>query len=182
MGLVNLKWSGQQNMGGVLNKAYYIPVDHLAALPVLSAVGKLKVTADIAVLADKGFIEIYSTPAKNKIDDNTVGEIDGMSKENIYECFYPGDEEACAEFEAEYLNTPCVLLIPDTRGRLRIIGLCRLDKATTVLSKDLPAYMTGSTGTSGAATADLKGKTFTFKAFAPHAPLFYTGAVTMLEA
>lgn len=177
MSLVDLKWSGKQNMGGLLNKAYYIPVDQLGVLPALSGVGKLNITAALVAIATKGFVEMYSTPEKNKLDDNTVGETDGKSKENIYECFYPGDEQECAEFEREHLNTPCVLLIPDTRGRLRIVGLCSLDPDTTVLSKDLPAYLIGSTGTSGAARADLKGKTFQFKASAPHAPLFYTGVI-----
>jgi hypothetical protein len=181
MGLVDLKRiPGSQNMGGLLNKAYAIPVDHLGALPALSAAGKLKVAANIVVAVGKGFIELYSTPEKNKIEDPTVGEIDGKSKEHNYEFFYPGDDEECDEVEAELLNTPVVILVPDTRGRMRIVGLCRLDKATTVLSADLPAYLIGSNGTSGAARGDLKGKTFQFKAAAPHAPLLYTGALPTL--
>jgi hypothetical protein len=180
MAYTDLKWDGKQNMGGLLMRAYWMPVADLGVLPALSAIGKLNVIANIIALEGKGFIEIYSTPNKNKIDDNTIGETDGKSKENVYECFYPGDEEAVAEFEAQAMNTPCVLLIPDTRGRMRVIGLCRLNPATTVLSAELPAYMTGSNGTSGAAKADLKGKTFQFTANAPHAPLFYTGSVPLL--
>lgn len=170
-------------MGGLLSKAFYIALADLDLenLPALTAIGKLKVTANIPVLDGKGFIEMYSTPEKNKLDDNTVGETDGKSKENIYECFYPGDEEECAEFEAKHLNTPAALLIPDTRGRLRIVGICRLDPEAVVLSGDLPAFLIGSNGSSGAARADLKGKTFQFKASAPHAPLFYTGEVALLR-
>lgn len=181
MPLTDLKrTAGTSNMGGLLTRAYWIAVEDLDALPALSAVGSLKITAAIVAKALKGFLELYSTPGKNKLDDPSVGETDGMSKEHIYEMFYPGDEEACDEFEAHALNTPCVLLIPDTRGRLRVVGLCRLDPATTVVTAEIPAYMVAGNGTSGAVRADLKGKTFQFKASAPHAPLYYTGAVPLL--
>jgi hypothetical protein len=184
MALADLLWSaGKQNMGGLLSRAYWIPIDDVdtATLPALSAVGSMLVTANIPVKAGKGFIEMYSTPEKNKLDDTTVGEVDGKSKQNIYEAFFPGDEVACAEFEAYAMNTPGLLLVPDTRGRKRIVGLCRLDPATTVLTHELPANLIDSPGSSGAVRADLKGKTFRFQAAAPHAPLFYTGAVPLLR-
>lgn len=177
--MADLKKRNGSNMGGLLNKAYWISVAELAALPALSAIGKLLVEANLAVVATKGFTELYCTEGKGKLDDPTVGEVDGKSKEHIYDLFYPGDEEACDEFELKALNTPAVLLIPDTRGRMRIVGLCNLDDlSTTELSADLPAYLIGSNGTSGAARADLKGKTFQWKASAPHAPLYYTGTIT----
>jgi hypothetical protein len=183
--LADLKWgSGKQNMGGLLAKAFYCPVDDidLDNLPDLSAVNKLDVTANIVCKTGKKFIEIYSTPEKNKLDDNTVGEIDGKSKENIYEFFFPGDEEAIAEFEAYALNTPCVIIVPDTRGRNRLLGLVRLDPDAVTLSADIQANLMGSNGTSGAARTDLKGKTFQFKHSAPHAPLFYKGVIPVTPA
>lgn len=180
--LADLKWgSGKQNMGGLLSKAFYCPIDDLdlALLPDLSAVGKLDVTEPIVCKVGKNFVEVYSTPMKNKLDDSTVGEIDGKSKENLYEFFFPGDEEAIAEFERFALNTPCAWVVPDTRGRNRLLGLVNLDPETTSLSADIQAYLEGSNGTSGAARADLKGKTFQFKHSAPHAPLFYKGIVPL---
>jgi hypothetical protein len=142
-------------------------------------VGKLDVIEPIVCVATKNFVEVYSTPLKNKLDDSTVGEIDGKSKEALYEFFFPGDEEAIAEFERFALNTPCVWIVPDTRGRNRLLGLVNLDPETTILSADIQAYLEGSNGTSGAARADLKGKTFQFKHSAPHAPLFYKGVIPL---
>jgi hypothetical protein len=184
MPAADLLWgAGKQNMGGLTSKGYWIAMEDVddTALPVLTGVGKLKVTADIILKAGKGFVELYSTPEKNKLEDPTVGEVDGKSKEHIYEMFFPGDEEACAEFEAFAMNTPGLLIIPDTRGRNRLVGLTRLDPATTALSSLLPANLTNSNGSSGQARADLKGKTFSWKSASAHAPLFYTGAITLLR-
>lgn len=183
--LADLKWgSGKQNMGGLLSKAYYCPVDDidLTALPDLTATGKLDVTDPIVCKSAKKFIEVYSTPMKNKIDDTTVGEIDGKSKENLYEFFFPGDEEAIAEFERFALNTPCVWIVPDTRGRNRLLGLVNLDPDVVTLSADIQANLEASNGSSGALRTDLKGKTFQFKHSAPHAPLFYKGVIPLTPA
>jgi hypothetical protein len=176
--------SGKQNMGGLLTRAYAIPLVDVdpAALPDLTAVGKLTIVGNIVPKAGKGFYELYSTPEKNKIDDTTVGEIDGKSKEHMYEFFFPGSEPECDEFEAQAMNDQWVLVIPDTRGRKRIIGLCRLDPASVELSADLPAYLIGSSGTTGAARADLAGKTFQFQAKAAHAPLYYSGTTPLASA
>lgn len=175
--------SGKQNMGGLLSKAWFLPVDHLdpaQPLPALSAIGKLDTAGDLVLLPGKKWIELYSTPAKNGIDSNSVGEVDGMSKENIYDMFYPGGEQACAEFEAFALNTPALLLIPDTNGNKRLIGLCRLDPAGVVLTADMPAHLVASNGSSGKERANLRGQTFQWKASAPHAPLYYLGAVDIV--
>jgi hypothetical protein len=183
--LVDLKWApGQQNMGGLLSKAFYCPAAHIALLPDLSAVGKLDTAAadNITCTTGNKFIEVYSTPEKNKLDDNTVGEIDGKSKENQYEFFFPGDDQAVAEFERFALNTPAVLLVPDTRGNLRMLGAVNLDPNTVTLSFDIQANLIGSNGTSGAVRADLKGKTFQFKHSAPHAPIFYKGTIPLTPA
>lgn len=183
--LADLKWApGQQNMGGLLSKAFYCPAADILTLPALSAVGKLDTAAasNIANVVGKKFIEVYSTPEKNKLDDNTVGEIDGKSKENLYEFFFPGDDQAVAEFERFALNTPCVIIVPDTRGNTRLLGVVNLDPNTTVLSFDIQANLIGSNGTSGAVRADLKGKTFQFKHSAPHAPIFYKGTIPLTPA
>src|SRR5688572_30145530 len=161
MPLVDLAKSGKANMGGTLTKAYMFEIADLGALPALSAVGKLDITADLVFLTGKKMWTVYCTPGKGKLDGNTVGEVDGLSNENIVEIFFPGNDQECAEQKAYLLNRPMALLVPDTRGNLRLVGICSLDPATTALSAELPAYLTGAPTTSGAARADLAGTTFT---------------------
>lgn len=180
--LTDLKQSpGGRNMGGLLSKAYYVPQDdvNFSTPLVLTAAGKLDFVGPIVLKAGKNLIEIYSTPEKNKLDDNSVGEVDGMSKENIYEFFFPGSRKDVDEFEAFALNTPALIIIPDTNGRHRVLGLMALDPDSTAITVDVAAHMVQANGTSGAARADLRGKTFQFKHSAPHAPLYYTGELPL---
>lgn len=168
---------GTRNMGGLLSKAYFVPQDHVDFTTplVLSASGKLDFAGPILLKAAKICIEIYATPEKNKMDDTSVGEIDGMSKENIYEFVFPGSRQDVDEFEAYALNTPALILVPDTNGKMRVLGLMALDAETTAITVDVAAHLIQANGTSGGARADLRGKTFQFKHSAPHAPLYYTG-------
>ena len=171
---------GQNNMGGLLSKAYWVAVDDIDFTTplVLSAVNKLDFAGPIVLKAAKKFIELYSTPAKNKLDDASVGEVDGMSKENSYEFFHPGNAKEVAEWEAYALNTPCVIIIPETNGVKRVLGLMAPDFInSTEINTDLNAHLMTASGSSGAARADLKGKTFKFIHNAPHAPLYYTGTI-----
>lgn len=176
---------GSSNMGGVMSKAHIIPVADLdlTTTPlVLSAVGKLDFAGPIVPKAGKHSIEVYSTPEKNSLDDNSVGEVDGISKENSYMFFYPGDEQAVTEFEAYILNTPVVIIVPTTNGKKRALGLIAPDWLnSTAINADIQAHLTEAKGTSGTKRADLKGKSFKFTHSAPHAPLYYTGPVPIVE-
>lgn len=170
---------GKRNMGGLLSKAYWVAQDDLdpasiAAL-VLTAAGKLDFVGPILLKAGKAVTEIYSTPEKNSLLDNSVGEVDGMSKENIYEFLFPGTRKDVDEWEAWAINTPAIVLVPDTNGNTRVLGMMSLNAETTEITVDVAAHMIQANGTSGAARADLRGKTFQFKFSAPHAPLYYTG-------
>lgn len=180
--LADLKQTpGTRNMGGLLSKAYYVPQDDLdLTIPlILTATGGLAFAGPIVLKAGKKFIEIYSTPEKNSLLDNSVGEVDGMSKELIYEFVFPGSRQEVDEFEAYALNTPGIIIIPDTNGKNRVLGLCALDADSTAISADISAHLMQANGTSGGARADLRGKTFQFKSSAPHAPLYYTGAIDL---
>jgi hypothetical protein len=176
--LADLKQTpGTRNMGGLLSKAYYVLQDDLdLTTPLtLSASGALNFAGPILLKAGKDYIEIYATPEKNSLLDNSVGEVDGMSKENIYEFVFPGSRKDVDEFEAYALNTPALILVPDTSGNMRVLGMMALDPSTTAITVDVAAHLIQANGTSGAARADLRGKTFQFKHSAPHAPLYYTG-------
>lgn len=172
------KTPGKRNMGGTMNKAFLVDVASLdLTTPLtLSASGKLDFAGPIVLASGKKFVEIYATPGKSKLDDNSVGELDGMSKENIYEFFFPGSEQAVDEFEAWVMNTPCVIIVPDTNGKNRVLGMMSLDDTTTAITIEGAYYVQGN-GTTGGARADSRGKTFQFRHNAPHAPLYYTGVI-----
>lgn len=180
--LADLTWKqGQQNMGGLVGDIYYCPIEDIATWPALSAAGKLDTASESNFVCKVGkkFIAIYHTSDTGKLDDSTVGERDGRSKENLLEFFFPGDDQAVAEFERFALNTPCVVICKDTRGRFRLLGAINLDESTTTINGDIPAYLEASNGVSGAARAERKGKTFQFKHSAPHAPIFYKGTIPL---
>ena len=183
--LADLKQTpGKRNMGGLLTIAYYVPQDDcdFTTPLVLTAAGKLDFAGPIVLKTAKMFIEIYSSPEKNSLSDNSIGAIDGMSKENDYTFFFPGSRQDVDEFEAYALNTPALIIVPDLDGHLRVLGLMALDPTTTAITTDLGAYLMEAKGSSGTSRADLKGKTFKFKHNAPHAPLYYTGAIDIVGA
>jgi len=183
--LADLKWTqGQQNMGGLVGGIMYCPVEDILTFPKLSDIGKLDTDEETNFVCKPGkkFITIYHTSDTGKLDDSTVGERDGRSKENLLEFFFPGDDQAVAEFERFALNTPCVVACKDTRGRTRVLGAVNLAESTVDITGDIPAYLESSNGVSGAARPDRKGKTFQFKSSAPHAPIFYKGTIPLSAA
>jgi hypothetical protein len=183
--LADLKWQqGQQNMGGLVGDIYYCPLEDIDTFPALSAAGKLDTAAasNFVCKTTKKFISIYHTSDTGKLDDATVGERDGRSKENLLEFFFLGDDQEVAEFERFALNTPCVVICKDTRGRFRLLGGIVLNDAGTEITGDIPAYLEASNGVSGAARTERKGKTFQFKHSAPHAPIFYKGTIPLVAA
>lgn len=185
MAFVDLAWaSGKQNMAGLVGDLYYCPVDDILTFPILSAVGKLDTApaSPFICKTTKKFIKIYHTADTGKIDDGTVGERDGKSKENMCEFSFPGANLLVDEFERDALNTPCVVIGKDTDGNLRCIGIVNLDKATTALSAEIPAFFESGTGTTGSARGDKRGKTFVFKHNAGHAPIYYKGVVPLTPA
>lgn len=185
MAFTDLLWAqGSENMAGLVGDIYYCPIEDILTFPALSAALALDTAADsdFVCKSGKNFIRIYHTLDTGKLDDATVGERDGRSKENLLEFFFPGGKKEVAEFERQALNTPCVVICKDTEGNLRLLGAVNLDPADVVITGDIPAYLESSSGTTGAARADRRGKTFQFKHSAPHAPIFYKGAIPLTPA
>jgi hypothetical protein len=185
MAFTDLTWpSGKQNMAGLVGDIYYCPVTDILTYPALSAALALDTAnaSNFVCKTGKNFIKIYHTADTGKLEDSTVGDRDGKSKENHLEFFFPGSDKAVAEFERQALNTPCVVICKDTDGNLRVLGAVNLDSSTTVLSGEIPAFLDSANGTLGGARADKRGKTFSFKHNAPHAPIFYKGSVPLTPA
>lgn len=183
--LADLGWTqGSQNMGGIIGDIYYCPMEDIdeTQLPQASAAGKLDTIESFVCKSTKKFIRIYHTAETGKIDDTTVGDRDGKSKENMLEFFFPGSKQEVAEFERFALNTPCVVIAKDTNGNFRALGIGSFDEATDVFLSDIPAYLESSTGSTGAARADRRGKTFQFKHSANHEPIYYKGTIPLTPA
>lgn len=181
--LANLGWTqGQQNMGGIIGNIYYAPIEDILTFPDASAVGKLDTIESFIMKSTKKFITIYHTAETGKVDDVTVGSRDGKSKENLLEFFFPGSKQDVAEFERFALNTPCVVICKDTSGNFRALGIGSFDDTTDVFTGDIPAYLESSSGTTGTARADRRGKTFQFKHSANHEPIYYKGTIPLTPA
>ena len=175
---------GQSNMGGLVRKIYYAPVDDVLTFPALAAAGGVITAAESNFVMKEGkeFVEIYFTDGTGKFDDTTVGERDGRSKENMLEFFHPGNKQAILAFERFALNTPCIVVAVDSEGQQVLFGVANLIASGTALTGDCPAYLESSNGTTGAARADRRGKTFQFIASAPHGPLLYVGTIPLTPA
>jgi hypothetical protein len=174
----DLEWpQGKTNMGGLVGDVYAVPVEDIdeTQLPTLDADG-VSLTGDFVLKTDKKFSRIYHTKGTGKLDDNSVGERDGKSFENMAEFFFPGQEKVVAKWKKDYANTPMVVIVRETSGGMRAIGVCDLGGS---ISLDLPAYIESLAGTTGAASADRRGTTFQVKAEAPHPPLYYSGAIDL---
>src|SRR5690606_2054704 len=147
---------------GLIGEIYFCPAEDIATLPELSAVGALDTAAasNFVCKTGKKFYRIYHTQETGRVDYNTVGELDGKSKQNLLTFFYPGDDATLAAQERLLQNTPGVYICKDTKGNLRVLGVTNFDPATTELSLESPAYLQTSNGTTGAAGSDRRGTTF----------------------
>lgn len=179
MAFVDLKWNqGVDNMGGLVGDVFFCPTEDIATLPAL-ATDKISLTGNIVCKTGKKFIQIYHTKGTGKLDDTSVGERDGKSRENMLEFFFPGAKKEVEAFKHQVQNTPGVVICKDTENNLRVLGICVLGGNVGL---DLPAYMESSSGTTGAASADRRGSTFQFKSESPHPPLFYGGDIPLTDA
>lgn len=184
MAFTDLLWTqGKDNMGGLLGKAYYCPVEDLTTpLPTLAADG-VSLTGDFVCKSTKRFYEIYCTRGTGKLDDNAVGERDGKSREIMVDLFIPGAVKEVEAFKRKIQNTPVVVIVSDTDGNYRVLGVVALGaEGAEVVSLAMPAYLESAAGTTGAAGTDRRGTTFQFKAEAPHAALFYGGTIPLTPA
>lgn len=174
----NVLWpQGADNMGGLIGDIFFVPMADVdkTALPVIGA--DLVITGDITLNALAYFYAIYQTRLTSKIDDATVGERDGRSKDVMFEFKFPGDTPEIIAFCRKVQNTPGILIAKDPQGKQRILGVAVIDNAgTDEVTFDLPAYLESDTGTTGVGS-DAKGHTLIFKAESLTKALIYEGLI-----
>lgn len=180
----DVQWAqGADNMGGLIGDIFFVPMADVdkTAVPAIGA--DLVITGDITLLTNKKFYAIYQTRGTSKIDDSTVGERDGRSKEVMFEFLFPGDTKEIIQFARAVQNTPGILIVKDPQGKMRILGVSVIDSSgTDVVTFDLPAYLESDTGTSGAKGGDAKGHTMIFKAESLTKALIYEGTIDVDDA
>lgn len=187
MAFEDILWAqGNDNMSGLVGDLYFVPLEDVdtSTIPTLDTDG-VTVTSAVVLKTNKKWFKIYHTRGTGKIDDNTVGERDGRSFENIYEFKFPADTKELVAFKRQIKNTPMLVLGKDAQGNFRILGLnVTKDPATgnDVLTFDFPAYIESAAGTTGAASGDAKGHTFQVKAEGNASPLFYESTIDLDDA
>lgn len=178
----DITWTqGKQNMGGLKDHFYFVPLDEvditatIAALT-LAADGKT-VSGDIALVALSKFGKIYFTKGTGKLDYTVVGERDGRSMEHMFEANIPGGEPDNMAVIDVMLNTPGIAIAKDSSGNQLLMGISKDENG--ILNVDFPAYLESIAGTTGAAAADKRGITLGVKSESPETPLVYTGTIDL---
>ncbi len=118
---------GQGNMGGTLNRAYYIPLSAIDAFPALpaepgSAAEYHTLAGDITLKEGTNVVELYTTYRTGTLSAETEGEIDGKFFKLSPEFFHPGNKAEVVNFATKCINTPGILFLPEAAGRYLVIG------------------------------------------------------------
>ena len=185
MAFADLLWTpGQDNLAGLVGEAYICPTDEILTVPALAAAGGLVTAAAIITnKTGKKFWRIYMTDETGSVNSKIVGERDGRAVETILKLKYPGDDAAVAQFVRDWQNTPSVIIFKDAKtGLFKLLGVSNLDKATTVLSITIPAYLETGDMNSGDKRAASRGSELSWKFTCAHPPITYMSTVPLTPA
>lgn len=175
---------GQDNLAGLVGEIYICPVDDINVLPALALATSLKTAvANITCKSTKKFLRVYCTDETAKIEVKTVGERDGRGRESMLSFRFPKLGVALADFISDAQNTPVVIIYKSANdGKLYLLGVSRLDKASTALSLTIPAYFESGEAASGEKRADQNGVLLGWKFTCAHDPIEYAGVVPLTPA
>lgn len=185
MAFEDLLWTaGQDNLAGLVGEMYACPSADINTLPGLTSASSLVTAAvDITCKTGKKFTRIYFTDETAKMMRKPLGDRDGKARESLLTFKYPGDDVAVEDFISDWQNTPSVIIFKDGKtGKFKLIGVTRLDKASTVLSLEIPAYLEQADSDSGEKRADSRGTLFGWKFSCAHGPITYLGSVPLVAA
>src|SRR5687767_9806584 len=143
--------TGGDNVAGLVGEILACPTVDIESVPALAAASSLKTAAaDIVCIPTKKFSRIYFTDETGKVETKTVGERDGKGRETILSFRFPKLGTALADFISDAQNTPSVIIYRQLNtGKLYLLGVTRLDKTSTALSIELPAYFESADSASG---------------------------------
>lgn len=143
----SLNWAdGQDNIPGIRPVGYYALKSWITNFPEAKSGGDVSSFADYAKLDDTpgftfeagyGFLYVYGTEGKNKVDFEGQGEPDCKSFKNTYSFLYPGTDAEAKAFCRKMNNSDAVFVAVEFDGTKVVIGHPRIN---TVFS------VTGTTG------------------------------------
>ncbi len=118
---------GKGNMGGTLNRAYYVPLSAIEAFPALPSTPSdpeefHTLTGDFTLKAETNVVELYATYKTGTLKVETEGEIDGKFFKLTPEFFHPGSEAEVINFASGCINTPGILFLPESTGKYLVVG------------------------------------------------------------
>jgi hypothetical protein len=119
--------AGESNMGGTLNRAYFIPLDGFASFPALPENPATEaeyhtLTGSITLAANCNVIELYTTYKTGTLKSEVEGDIDGKFFKLSPEFFHPGSKAAIINFASYCINTPGILFIPVSSSEYLVVG------------------------------------------------------------
>ncbi len=173
-----LHLDGSDNTSGIGQYIFVAKIEDIAVLPVpvlddSTGTGTfadlVTITQNIVMLAGKSFHKIYVTLEAGELKSETQGELDGISFLNQLEFFHPGSQAEVLGFAQWAKNSSLVFLVPEVDGAIRLLG-----------HRAYPAKMVSSPFTTGKASADRKGGTFTFKSSRKGPAPIFTGRVDLI--
>jgi hypothetical protein len=127
------------------------------------------ISQNIRMLPYKKFYELYITPETGKLTDKLIGELDGMSFENVVDLFHPGTSPQILGLIQWAKNSDLIILFPEIDGKVRVIG-----------HKGYPAKMSVGDVTTGQKAADRKGATMSFRSVRKGPSPIFTGKIDLM--
>lgn len=174
-GMTPLNDDENENPGGLKVVGYWIPRKHITAYPTMTPYDDITTDTQSVVLngnytlaVGKFFIPVYNTMDTSEITSTAVGEPDGKSYEHQYDGFIPGLFVEMLAFARKMISTKGVFIRVTVDGERLVVG-----------SEDFPAIFIEGKHTTGKATADRRGFTYTIKSKGIGPTPMYKGTIIL---
>lgn len=125
----NIEWcEGAPQFAGIQGRVYYTAVSNIAQWPERETtdtgieLASYKEKSNFVLKADKKFYHIDILSAKSPATSESQGEFPSASQLNKVELVHPKTGEQAANASAYINNVPCVFLLKDMSGQIRVIG------------------------------------------------------------
>lgn len=161
--------AGQDNMGGLSTRAYFIPANAIKTMPAFASVDDTVRKGAFELESGASAVEIYLTYKSGGVKSEPVGDIDGRCSKKSGEFFHPGNTAAMAKFARAVQNTPGVFIFKDTEGRFIVVG-DNVNPATVTAAHD-----------TGKGPEERRGWTITFEAYGTRPVEFFEGDIPVAQ-
>ena len=155
---------------------FYAPAAHVDVFPELAALGDATkpladyatISSDITFLTGNGFNVLHIQAETGEVTDEPVGNKGNKKIKSAFSFFLPNTHARNLGFVRQFKNVGMVFVIKEKSKRLRLLG-----------SKDIPAYISEGSGTTGKGSEDDSGFELTVDVTTSSPAPVYTGVVTL---